>query len=281
MSFSLKEIRKSKPVLIMGIINLSPDSFFQRSTATSDKEAVECAERMMEEGADILDLGAESSRPGACTIPESEELNRLLPVVRELCGRYPIPISVDTYKPAVVEKMLDQGVQLINDITGLQRYPETAKLVARYQAGIVLMHMKGTPETMQDHPDYDDLIAEVLDFLKNSIAIAKDAGISDDSTIIDPGIGFGKKVEDNLELLRKLKRFKILNRNIMVGISRKSFIGKLLNRQVEDDRLSGSLAAGLLAVQNGATLLRVHDVKETVDAVKMMQMISTSNDREN
>ncbi|MFQ5443294.1 MAG: dihydropteroate synthase [Nitrospinales bacterium] len=274
MSFSLKEIRKSKPVLIMGIINLSPDSFFQRSTATSDKEAVECAERMMEEGADILDLGAESSRPGACTIPESEEL-------RELCGRYPIPISVDTYKPAVVEKMLDQGVQLINDITGLQRYPETAKLVARYQAGIVLMHMKGTPETMQDHPDYDDLIAEVLDFLKNSIAIAKDAGISDDSTIIDPGIGFGKKVEDNLELLRKLKRFKILNRNIMVGISRKSFIGKLLNRQVEDDRLSGSLAAGLLAVQNGATLLRVHDVKETVDAVKMMQMISTSNDREN
>lgn len=279
MPFSLKEIKNSKHVIVVGIINLSPDSFFQRSASTTSKKAVEAAERMMEEGADILDLGAESSRPGAFPVPEKEELNRLLPVVKELCGKFPVPVSVDTYKPRVVEQMLDLGVQLINDITGLQRYPETAKMVARYRAGIVLMHMKGTPDTMQDHPQYNDLIAEVSDFLKKSITIADEAGISNDRVIIDPGIGFGKKVEDNLKLLRHLDRLKILNRPIMVGISRKSFIGKLLDRKVED-RLFGSLAAGLLAVQKGATLLRVHDVRETVDALKMMQMISTSNDRD-
>ena len=269
--FSLKANGESMPVLIMGIINLSPDSFYKKNHCSAQAESLAMAERLVEEGADILDIGAETSRPGSQPIADEVELDRLTAVVPELRRQIKIPLSVDTCKPRVAEKMLSLGVDMINDITGLQ-HPEMAETIARHGAGVVLMHMRGTPAVMQNRPRYDDLIGEILLYLRKSVALAEEAGIHSDRIAIDPGIGFGKTAEHNLEILRQLGRFKVLNKPILLGASRKSFIGKVLDLPTEE-RLEGSLAAALIGMENGASILRVHDVKETVRAVKMTQAI--------
>ncbi|MFQ5672294.1 MAG: dihydropteroate synthase [Nitrospinales bacterium] len=270
--FSLNVNGESMPVLIMGILNLSPDSFYKESHRSAKAESLALAERLVEEGADILDIGAETSRPGSQPIADEVELDRLMAVVPELRRRIKIPLSVDTRKPRVAEKMLSLGVDIINDITGLQGRPEMAKTIARHGAGVVLMHMRGTPATMQNRLHYDDLIGEILLYLRKSVALAEDAGIRSDRIAIDPGIGFGKTAEHNLEILRQLDRFKVLNKPILLGASRKSFIGEVLGLPTEE-RLEGSLASALIGMENGASILRVHDVKETVRAVKMARAI--------
>lgn len=272
MRFPLKVNGKAKSVSIMGVINLSPDSFFEESRCTTAMEALKMAERFIGEGADLLDIGAETSRPGSRPVPEDVELERLMAVVPELRERFAIPISVDTYKPRVAEKMLSLGVAMINDITGLQRYPRMAEVIAQHQGTVTLMHMQGTPATMQEKPHYEDLIGEILRYLEKSIAVAQAAGITSDRIVIDPGIGFGKTTEHNLQILRHLDRFKVLNQPILLGVSRKSFIGNVLDLPVEE-RLEGSMAAALIGMEKGASILRVHDVKETCRAVKMAQAI--------
>jgi dihydropteroate synthase len=265
-----KREENDKTVTLMGIVNLSQDSFYKDSRSSSLKEAICLAERHVEEGAGILDIGAESSRPGSRPISEELELERLLPVVSEICKWFDVPISVDTYKPQVAEKVLAAGATIINDITGLRGSAEMAKVISRNKAGVVLMHMQGTPEAMQDRPRYEDVIQDIKNFLKKSIDLAENTGI--EKIAIDPGIGFGKSQTHNLELIRRLQEFKELGKPILLGVSRKSFIGSVLDLPVED-RLEGSLAATVIGVLNGATLFRTHDVQATDRAIKMAQAI--------
>lgn len=263
-------MRKARHPLVAGIINLNSDSFFGKSRCASEKEALALAERLVNEGADILDVGAESSRPGSMPISEDDEIHRLLPVVKELSRRFKIPVSVDTYKPKVAQSVLDAGASIINDITGLQKYPRMADVISSYNAGVVLMHMRGSPKDMQKNPVYDDLLQEIISFLRKSVSIAIKSGILPESIAIDPGIGFGKTTKHNLELLAKLDSFKGLGKAILVGPSRKSFIGNLLDLPVEE-RMEASLAASVIAAMKGADILRVHDVKETVRAIKFTE----------
>jgi dihydropteroate synthase len=256
---------------IMGIINLSPDSFYPGSRAPSVHAALLVAERMIEEGADYLDVGAESSRPGAKPISEEEELAIILPFVSQLCKNFSIPISVDTYKPGVAQKVLEEGVSIINDITGL-RYPEMASIIAEYDAGVVIMHMRGSPENMQEDLHYDDCVGEIKTFLGRGIQTALSTGIASDRIWVDPGIGFGKTVEHNLEILAHLDSFASLQKPILLGTSRKSFIGKILDLPVAE-RLEGSLATAVIGVMKGAWILRVHDVQETYRAVRIVSEI--------
>jgi dihydropteroate synthase len=266
----------SKSVLVMGIVNLSPDSFFAGNASAA--AALKTAERLMEEGADILDIGAESSRPGSRPVPAEVELERLVPVVSEICKRFKVPVSVDTCKPAVAERALSLGAEIINDITGLQKFPRMAEIIAAHGAGVVLMHMRGSPETMQENPRYDDVIGEIAAFLGKSVALAEAAGIAPDRIAVDPGIGFGKTVGHNLEILRNLDGLKKLRKPILLGASRKSFIGHVLDLPAEE-RLEGSLAAAVIGVQKGASILRVHDVKETARAVRLAQAVFTGKER--
>jgi dihydropteroate synthase len=262
----------------MGIINLSPDSFYPGSRVPSVSAALRTAERMIEEGADYLDVGAESSRPGAKPISEEEELSIILPVIRQLCQNFSIPVSVDTYKPGVAQKILEEGVSIINDITGL-RYPEMAPIIAEYDAGVVIMHMQGSPDNMQEDIHYDDCVGEIKQFLEQGIRTAENAGIANDRIWVDPGIGFGKTVKHNFEILAKLDSFVSLKKPILVGTSRKSFIGKILDLPVAE-RLEGSLATAVIAVIKGVKILRVHDVQETYRAVKIASEILKAQNEE-
>jgi dihydropteroate synthase len=256
---------------VMGIINLSPDSFYPGSRVPTVHAALMAAESMIEEGADYLDVGAESSRPGAKPISEEEELAIILPFVSQLCKNFSIPISVDTYKPGVAQKVLEEGVSIINDITGL-RYPEMASIIAEYDAGVVIMHMRGSPGNMQEDIHYDDCVGEIKNFLERGIQTALSTGIASDRIWVDPGIGFGKTVEHNLEILAHLDSFASLQKPILVGTSRKSFIGKILDLPVAE-RLEGSLATAVIAVMKGARILRVHDVQETYRAIRIVSEI--------
>ena len=263
---------KAKNYRVMGIINLTSDSFYSKSRQKGMEEAIREAERMVEEGADFLDVGAESSRPGAQPVSEDEELNSLLPIIPELVKRFSVPISVDTYKPGVAKRVLDLGVSMINDITGLKNHPEMAEVVARKGAGLILMHMQGTPKTMQNHPVYTDVIQDIMKFLSSSIEKAENAGVTSNNIAIDPGIGFGKTVDHNLKILKQLECFIELNKPIVLGVSRKSFIGAKWGLPVEE-RLEGSLAATVIGRMKGAVVFRVHDVKETVRVLDLTQDI--------
>ena len=263
--------------LVMGIINLSPESFYGASRCGTLEQALHVAEKMIEEGADILDIGAESSRPGSAPLSEQEELNRLLPVVIKLAEIVNIPISVDTYKPAVAHEVLNAGASIINDITGLQRFPDMAKNIARFRAGVILMHMQGTPKTMQDNPQYVDLLTEISGFLNQSITIAVSAGIDPNKIAIDPGIGFGKTDSHNLLILKNLCRLQELGKPILLGVSRKSLIGNILNVPV-GERLEGSLSAAVFGVIQGASIIRTHDVQATRRAVKVAESIMNEKD---
>ena len=255
--------------LIMGILNVTPDSFSDGGLFINVNNAVEHAKQMVKDGADIIDIGGESSRPGSETISEEEELKRIMPVLQRLIEEVDIPLSIDTYKPKVAEKCLNLGVNLVNDITGL-RNTEMIEVAAKYNVPVVIMHMKGTPKNMQENPVYQDVIKEIKDFLSKRIFEARKAGIKD--VIIDPGIGFGKTTEHNLQILKRLGEFKDLKCPILVAPSRKSFIGNVTGLSV-NERLEGTLAAISIAIMNGANMVRVHDVKECKRAVQIADAV--------
>ena len=249
----------------MGIVNVTPDSF--SDGGRSSFQALDHARRLIDEGAEWLDIGGESTRPGAQAVSEQEELDRVLPVLEGLqgCG---VPVSVDTMKPTVMRAALAAGAAMINDVRALQS-PGAIDAVKNSDCAICLMHMQGEPRRMQDAPQYSDVLAEVYDFLAARLAVCEAAGITRDRLCIDPGFGFGKTLEHNLTLLRGLPRLAELA-PVLVGVSRKRMIGEITGRPVEE-RLAGSLAAALRAVENGATIVRVHDVAATVDALKIWQ----------
>jgi dihydropteroate synthase len=262
----------SRRVLVMGIVNVTPDSFSDGGRFLDPDAAAAHALRLIEEGADLLDLGGESTRPGAQPVGADEEWRRLGPVFERL-GRQPgVCLSVDTSQSAVAERALQSGASVINDITALRGDPRMVEMAARSGAGVVLMHMRGTPASMQQGPRYDDVVREVREFLAERLAFARANGVSEDRLATDPGIGFGKTAEHNWELLARLGELDALGRPLLVGVSRKSFIGKLLDLPV-DDRLEGSLAAATAAVLAGARIVRAHDVRATVRAVRVAEAV--------
>jgi len=258
---------------VMGILNVTPDSFSDGGKFFDKERAVEQALRMQEEGADIIDIGGESTRPGAEKISVREEISRVVPVIQALSNKVRIPISIDTYKSDVAEAAVSAGATIINDISGLRFDPRMPRVAAGHQVPVVIMHIKGTPKNMQKDPSYQALIPEVVDYLRKGIEVARDAGIADDKIIIDPGIGFGKTLEHNIEIIKKLDEFSGLERPILVGPSRKSFIGKILGDLSVTERVEGTSAAIAICIFNGANIIRVHDVKEMARVAKVADRI--------
>lgn len=261
--------------LVMGILNVTPDSFSDGGKFYGIDQAITQAMRMIEEGADIIDIGGESTRPGAMSVSSQEEINRIVPVIEKVAKESKIPISVDTYKTEVANAALNAGAQIINDITAMTHDSAMLLLAAQTSVPIILMHMLGTPQTMQVNPKYQNVISDITQYLKNVILKAQKAGIKVGQIVIDPGIGFGKTVEHNLMLLHRLSEFLQLNRPILVGVSRKSFIGKILDLPV-NERIEGTAAAVSISVLHGAKIVRVHDVKEMVRVVKIADAIRTT-----
>jgi len=259
-------------VRVMGVINLTPDSFYAGSRARGVPEAVLRARQMVEEGAALIDVGAESSRPGSRPVPAAVEIERLLPFVREVKRALPVALSIDTWKAEVASAALDAGADIINDITGLTGDAGMASAIAARGAPVVLMHMQGSPETMQARPAYGDVVDDIAACLKRSMQLALDAGVDPEKIAIDPGIGFGKTLLHNLEILARLNEFSALGAPLVLGVSRKSFIGNVLDLPVEE-RLEGSLAAAAIGVMKGASIIRAHDVAATVRAVKLAEAI--------
>ncbi len=255
----------------MGVLNVTPDSFSDGGDFLDVEAAVSHAKQMALDGADIIDVGGESSRPGSDPVSKEEELQRVIPVIERLAEEVNVPISIDTYKPEVAEAALEAGASLVNDIGGLGDL-NMVRVAAEHNVPVVLMHMQGKPKTMQDDPQYDDVIKEILRLFEERIEVAKKAGVKD--IIIDPGIGFGKTLEHNLEILRRVEEFTGLGHPVLIGPSRKGFIGAITDLPVEE-RLEGTIAAVAISAWNGASIVRVHDVKECrralqiVDAVKL------------
>jgi len=245
----------------MGVLNLTPDSFYDGGRYTTPQAAVERALAMVDEGADIIDVGGESSRPGARQANVDEELARVIPVVKQIARRSDVLISVDTTKSAVAQAAIAHGASIINDISALRFDPNMAEVVAGSSAFLVLMHMQGRPETMQRDPAYADVVGEIKDFLRARMDVAVSAGVDRKRLIIDPGIGFGKQLAHNLNILRRLSEFKDIDVPILIGLSRKSFLGEILDLP-SSERLVGTIAANAIAIANGADIIRVHDVKE-------------------
>ncbi|RLD16039.1 MAG: dihydropteroate synthase [Caldiserica bacterium] len=261
---------------IMGILNVTPDSFYDGGKFFDLKKAVEKGLKMIEEGADIIDIGGESTRPGSERIDEEEEKRRVFPVIEEIRRNTDIPISIDTYKSGVAIGAIERGVNIINDISGLRFDKNMVNVLKRNKdVKVVIMHMKGEPKTMQENPFYEDVIKEIRDFFIERIEFLKENGISDDRIIIDPGIGFGKRLEDNLEIIRNIDEFKKLGYPVLIGHSRKSFIGAVLGRKNPEERFAGTIAVSLYLFKKGVDILRVHDVKETLDAIKMWEEIES------
>jgi dihydropteroate synthase len=257
---------------LMGILNVTPDSFSDGGMFFAPDKAISHGIELASQGADIIDIGGESTRPGAKPLPRDEELRRVIPVIEGLLAKVDAPISIDTYKSFIAEKALEAGAQMINDISGLHFDPKMADVAAKYDVPIVLMHIKGTPEVMQLDVHYDCLLTEIMEYLEEGIEIAEGAGVDAGQIIIDPGIGFGKTAEDNLRIIRHLAELKSLGKPIMLGVSRKSFIGKILDAEV-DQRIEGTLASISAAIMNGADILRVHEVGPARKAAQIMDAI--------
>lgn len=257
---------------IVGVVNVTPDSFSDGGRFLDTGAAVDQAVRMAEEGADILELGGESTRPGAVAVSAEEELRRVVPVLRRLRPRLAMPLAVDTYKPEVARVALEEGAEIINDIYGARGEGRLAEVVAQARAGLVIMHMRGTPRDMQIDPRYDDVVGEIVAFLRDRVAFAEGVGVDPEAIVVDPGLGFGKRLQDNLALLRHLSEFHQLGKPIMIGPSRKSFIGKVLDLPVEQ-RQDGTAACVAAAVLQGASFVRVHEVRPAVHLVKMLDAI--------
>jgi dihydropteroate synthase len=258
---------------LMGIINVTPDSFSDGGLFLEPERAIRHARELVAGGADLLDVGGESTRPGARAVTAEEELARVAPVIAGL-GELDVPISIDTSKVTVAEAALDAGAEIVNDVTAMRAEPELAQLCAQRGCEVVLMHMQGDPRTMQENPTYGDVVDDVKAFLVERIEAATDGGVAEDRIWVDPGIGFGKTVEHNLELLGRLGELRELGRPIVVGTSRKSFLGRLTHREVTD-RLGATIASSVLALRAGAEVLRVHDVAEVEQAVRVAEAILT------
>lgn len=256
---------------VMGIVNVTPDSFSDGGQHASTRLAIAHGVRLVEEGADILDVGGESTRPGADPVPLDEELRRVIPVIEGLANLVDVPISIDTYKPEVMRAAVAVGADIINDIRALQE-PGALEVAASGNAGVCLMHMLGTPQTMQDDPRYENVIEAVNDFLKQRAEAAVAAGIAPERILLDPGFGFGKRSVHNIALLRELSSLCALGYPVLAGLSRKSVLGNITGHSVED-RLPASIAAAVVAVMKGASIVRVHDVKETKDALAVVAAI--------
>ena len=269
------KFKKNKTV-IMGVLNVTPDSFSDGGQFFTIDYAIARAKQLVEEGADIVDIGGESTRPGSNVVDADEELNRVAPVIEQLAKEITVPISIDTYKPAVAKTCLERGAGMINDISGL-RY-ENGKMLevaATHQVPVCIVHMEGLPKTMQQEPKYHDLVSEIKDFFIERVKVAKLAGIKDENIILDPGIGFGKTVEHNLILLQRLNEFTELGFPLLIGTSRKSFIGKISDLPAEQ-RLEGTIASNVLAIIKGAKIVRVHDVLEHKRALEIIDAIKSA-----
>ena len=264
-----------KKPLVMGVVNVTPDSFSDGGEYVTREAAYRRALQIQGQGADIIDIGGESTRPGAQEVGVKEEIKRVIPVLKRFIKKAKVPVSIDTRKPEVAEQALKMGASIINDITGLLQNERMAGVISSHKAAVVIMHIKGAPRTMQNAPRYKDLLSEIKNTLKRSVEVAKKAGIKKDSIIIDPGIGFGKTVNHNLRIINSIGRFKELGLPVMVGLSRKSFMGKVLKLDVED-RIIPTIACNAIAIKNGADIIRVHDVKEAIWARDMVYEINNS-----
>jgi dihydropteroate synthase len=258
--------------LLMGVLNVTPDSFSDGGLFFDKEKAISHGLRMVEEGADIIDVGGESTRPGSKPLELEEELRRVTPVIELLAKRVDVPISIDTYKSAVAMRAIDAGAEIINDISGLHFDPTLAQIAAKEDTPLILMHIRGIPETMQKNVHYDSLFSEILRYLSDSIQKAESAGLDPKQVIVDPGIGFGKTVEDNLLIIKNLHEFRILGKPILLGTSRKSFIGKILNADA-GERIEGTITSTAIGVLNGAHIIRSHDVLQARKAIAVADAI--------
>lgn len=256
---------------VMGIVNVTPDSFSDGGQFANTQAAVSHALSLIEEGADMLDIGGESTRPGATPVPLQQELDRVIPVIEQLAKQCSIPISIDTYKPAVMQAAIDAGATMVNDVRALQE-DGAVEVVKQSHVGVCLMHMRGTPQNMQNDPVYEDVVREVSEFLAARAHMLLDAGVAREHIILDPGFGFGKRTAHNIALLHDLPRLCALGFPVLAGLSRKSVLGQIAGGEAHD-RLPASIAAAVIAAMKGAKILRVHDVKATVDALKVVQAI--------
>jgi dihydropteroate synthase len=254
----------------MGIVNVTPDSFSDGGKFNTTEKAIEHALQLVGEGAEILDIGGESTRPGASPVPLDEELKRVIPVIEGLRG-VGVPLSIDTYKPQVMQAAITAGADIVNDVCAL-REPQALEIVAASQVGVCLMHMQGRPQTMQADPQYDDVVSEVRKFLKDRLNAAEQAGIGRSRIVLDPGFGFGKRTAHNLTLLNHLNDIQALGLPLLIGLSRKSVLGQVVGSGV-DERIHASIAASVVSVMKGANIVRVHDVKPTIDALKIVQAV--------
>jgi len=270
---------KDKP-LIMGILNVTPDSFFDGGSFFSQDKAIDHALKMVEDGADIIDVGGESTRPGSEPTSLEEELQRVLPVIEGIRSRSPIPLSIDTYKAAVAAAALAAGVDMVNDISALAFDCAMAEIVAAGGVPVVMQHIKGTPRDMQKNPSYADVTGEIKEFFVERIAWARTRGVDEENIIIDPGIGFGKRVQDNLAIIRELPRLKELGRPLLIGTSMKAFIGRIMGTDVLAERAEGTLASVAISLWNGADMVRVHDVAATRKVVLFMKALMEGNTQE-
>ncbi len=263
----------SEKTYLMGILNVTPDSFSDGGLYLAPERALDRALEMVDEGADIIDIGGESTRPGAESVSLEEELRRTIPIIEKLSHRLNVPISIDTYKAEVARQAIEAGASIVNDISALRFDPEMVSVVAGHDVGVVLMHIKGTPRDMQKDPRYDDLLGEIKSYLSESIELARKHGIAPERIMVDPGIGFGKRFEDNLRIIGNLPFLKDLGYPILVGPSRKSFIGHILDGLPPAERVEGTASAVAISVLNGANIVRVHDVKEMVRVVRVADAI--------
>ena len=258
--------------IIMGVLNVTPDSFSDGGKFFDASSAIDQAKSMVENGAGIIDIGGESTRPGALAVSAKDELNRVIPVIEALSGQIKVPISIDTSKPEVMEQAVASGASIINDVNAL-RAEGAIEMAAKLKSDVCLMHMQGIPRTMQDNPSYDDVVEDIKSFFKERIEACELAGIDLSSITLDPGFGFGKNLGHNIALLKNLSEFNEFGVSILAGLSRKSMIGTLLGDKDVDSRMIGSVTAALIAVENGANIIRAHDVEETNDALKVWQQI--------
>lgn len=259
--------------LLLGIVNVTPNSFSDGGLYSQPEQAIAHAWQLIEQGADILDIGGESTRPGSQPVPVAEELQRLRPVIGALAGKVPVPLSIDTSKAEVARICLDMGADIINDVTGLRGDPRLAAVAVEYGAGVIVMHMQGTPLTMQDNPQYDDVVGEITDFFQERLTALTGQGLKRTKIVFDPGIGFGKTLRHNVEILTRLEEFRHLGQPLCLGVSRKGFLGKLLDRPVSE-RLAGSLAILCHALSRQAVdLVRVHDVASNRDVLRLWQVL--------
>jgi dihydropteroate synthase len=267
-----QEFNLDRDVLIMGILNVTLDSFYDGGYYFEKEKAYKRVETIISEGADIIDVGGMSTRPGSLPVDTSEEIKRIIPVIEYINKNHNILISADTYRSETALRAIASGAHMINDISGLSMDKGMADVIRKSNVSLVIMHIKGTPENMQENPEYENVIDEIYDYLEDKANTAVNSGIKPEKIIVDPGIGFGKTTEHNLKIINKVSEFKMLGYPVLIGVSRKSFIGNVLDLPVEE-RLEGSLAASVCSVMGGVNILRVHDVKETIKAVKIAKSI--------